>query len=150
MSTLVPDLIRDLPVCNRSERSNMGKKLVTTDKAPQAIGPYSQANLVEAGKYLFCSGQIALTPAGEMVPGAVVEQTEQVLKNLAAVIEAAGATLQQVVKVTVYLRNMDDFAAFNEVYARYFTDIRPARATVEVARLPKDVLVEIDAIAYLE
>lgn len=129
----------------------MGKKLISTDKAPQAIGPYSQANLVEAGKYLFCSGQIALEPtSGALVAGGIVEQTEQVLKNLTAVIDAGGATLHQVVKVTVYLRNMDDFAAFNEIYARYFTEIRPARATVEVARLPKDALIEIDAIAYLE
>ena len=129
----------------------MGKKIVETDKAPQAIGPYSQANIVEAGKLLFCSGQIALDPAtGKLVAGDIQAQTEQVLQNLQAVVTAAGAALQQVVKVTVYLRNMDDFQSFNKVYERYFTDIRPARATVEVSRLPKDAVIEIDAIAYLE
>jgi 2-iminobutanoate/2-iminopropanoate deaminase len=129
----------------------MGKKIVETDKAPQAIGPYSQANIVEAGKLLFCSGQIALDPTtGELVAGDIQAQTEQVLKNLQAVVTAAGATLHQVVKTTVYLRNMDEFQSFNKVYEHYFTDIRPARATVEVSRLPKDAVIEIDAIAYLE
>lgn len=129
----------------------MGKKIVETDNAPQAIGPYSQANIVEAGKFLFCSGQIALDPrSGELVGSDIATQTEQVLKNLSAVIEATGAKLTQVVKVTVFLKDMNNFQTFNEVYARYFTEIRPARATVEVARLPKDALVEIEAIAFLE
>jgi len=129
----------------------MGKKIVETDKAPQAIGPYSQANIVEAGKFLFCSGQIALDPqSGDLVGSDIAAQTEQVLKNLSAVIDAAGAKLTQVVKVTVFLKEMNDFQTFNGIYARYFTEIRPARATVEVARLPKDALVEIEAIAFLE
>lgn len=124
-------------------------EIVSTDKAPGAIGPYSQA--VKAGNMVFCSGQIPIDPStGEFVPGGVVEQAEQVLKNLTAVLEAAGSGLDMVVKTTVFLADMGDFAAMNEVYARYFGESKPARATVQAARLPKDALVEIDCIAILD
>ncbi len=123
---------------------------VATDAAPQAIGPYSQA--IIAGGMVYASGQIALDPATMEIVGGrggddVVEQTARVLENLAAVLEAAGSGLDRVVKTTVYLADMGDFPIMNEEYARHFGDHRPARATVEVARLPKDVRVEIDAIA---
>lgn len=118
---------------------------VATQDAPAAIGPYSQA--VVAGGFLFTSGQIALTPDGELVEGDVARQTEQVFRNLQAVLAAAGAQRSDVVKVGVYLKDMGDFAAMNAVYADWFGEHRPARSTVEVARLPKDVLVEIDLIA---
>ena len=122
---------------------------VSTDKAPGAIGPYSQA--VKAGGMVFCSGQIPIDPAtGEFVSGDVAEQTEQVLKNLSAVLGAAGASLNSVVKTTVFLADMGDFAAMNEVYGRYFSANAPARATVEAARLPRDVSVEIDCIASVD
>jgi 2-iminobutanoate/2-iminopropanoate deaminase len=120
---------------------------VSTDKAPAAIGPYSQATKV--GPFLFTSGQIALKPDGSLVEGGVVEQTRQVFENLKAILSAEGATLSDVVKATVFIKNMDDFAAINEVYAEEFGTHRPARSTVEVARLPKDVLVEIEVIAYI-
>jgi 2-iminobutanoate/2-iminopropanoate deaminase len=119
---------------------------VSTDKAPGAIGPYSQA--VKAGGMVFCSGQIPIDPAtGEFVSGDVAEQTEQVLKNLSAVLGAAGASLNSVVKTTVFLADMGDFAAMNEVYGRYFSENKPARATVQAARLPRDAKVEIECIA---
>ena len=119
---------------------------VSTDKAPGAIGPYSQA--VKAGGMVFCSGQIPIDPAtGEFVAGDVAEQTEQVLKNLSAVLGAAGASLNSVVKTTVFLADMGDFAAMNEVYGRYFSENKPARATVQAARLPRDAKVEIECIA---
>lgn len=119
---------------------------VSTDKAPGAIGPYSQA--VKAGGMVFCSGQIPIDPAtGEFVSGDVAEQTEQVLKNLSAVLGAAGASLNRVVKTTVFLADMGDFAAMNEVYGRYFSENKPARATVQAARLPRDAKVEIECIA---
>jgi 2-iminobutanoate/2-iminopropanoate deaminase len=119
---------------------------VQTDGAPAAIGPYSQA--MECDGWLFCSGQIALDPeSGDVVGETAAEQAQQVLSNLGAVLEAGGASLGSVLKTTIYLADMGDFAAVNEVYASAFGDHRPARATVEVARLPKDVLVEIDAIA---
>ena len=122
------------------------KKIISTNSAPQAIGPYSQA--VEANGFVFCSGQIPLNPETmEVISGGVQEQTEQVLQNLMAVLEAARCSLEQVVKTTVYLKNMEDFVAMNEVYAKYFTNNQPARACVEVARLPKDVLVEIECVA---
>ncbi len=125
------------------------KEIITTARAPQAIGPYSQA--VRAGKLVFTSGQISLDPAtGEFIAGGVREQTEQVLKNLSAVLKAAGAELDQVVKTTVFLADMNDFAAMNEVYGRFFTSKPPARATVQAARLPRDARVEIEAIAVLE
>ena len=121
-------------------------KSVATNNAPQAIGPYSQA--IITGNLVFCSGQIPLDPATmEIVGESITEQTNRVFQNLSGLLEAAGSNLGQVVKTTVYLKNMSDFAAMNEEYARNFGDHRPARAAVEVARLPKDVLVEIDAIA---
>lgn len=120
---------------------------VSTPQAPAAIGPYAQA--VRCGNLLFTSGQIPLTPAGELVAGGIVEQTRQVLKNLEAVLAAAGATFRDVVKTTVFLKDMNDFAAFNEVYASVFGDHKPARSTVQVARLPRDALVEIELIARI-
>jgi 2-iminobutanoate/2-iminopropanoate deaminase len=122
------------------------KQIVSTKDAPQAIGPYSQA--VIAGGFIFASGQIPLDPAtGEFVAGGIAEQTEQVLRNLSAVLEAAGSSLEQVVKTTVFLADMGDFAAMNEVYGRHFRLESPARSTVEAARLPRDARVEIDAVA---
>jgi 2-iminobutanoate/2-iminopropanoate deaminase len=123
-------------------------KPVRTDKAPAAIGPYSQA--VVASGFLFCAGQIALDPAsGQVIAGDVKAQTERVLTNLAAVLAAAGASWRHVVKTTVFLADMNDFPAVNETYARVIGDARPARSTVQVAGLPRGVLVEIDAIAEL-
>jgi len=122
------------------------KEIIATDRAPQAIGPYSQA--VRAGGFLYASGQIPIDPAtGQFVSGGIAEQTEQVLKNLQALLAAAGVGLDQVVKTTVFLADMDDFAAMNEVYGRYFSQASPARATVQAARLPRDARVEIEAIA---
>lgn len=122
------------------------KTIVQTEKAPAAIGPYSQA--VKAGGFVFLSGQVALDPAsGQVVEGDVRAQTERVLKNLQAVLAAAGSPLAAVVKTTVFLTDMNDFAAMNEVYGRFFPSDPPARATVQAARLPKDVQVEIDLIA---
>jgi 2-iminobutanoate/2-iminopropanoate deaminase len=119
---------------------------VSTSEAPRAIGPYSQA--VVAGELVFCSGQVALDPAsGELEGDDVRTQTRRALDNLAAVLEAAGCTRERVVKTTVLLARMDDFAAMNEVYAEFFGNHRPARAAFEVGRLPKDALVEIEAIA---
>lgn len=123
----------------------MTKTVIQTDQAPAAIGPYSQAIAVD--KFIFCTGQIALSPTNEPVPTAVVDQTHRVLRNLQAVLTAAGSDLSNVVKTTVFVKNMDDFAAINAVYAEYFKDKPPARSTVEVSRLPRDVLVEIEAIA---
>ena len=126
----------------------MHREIIATDKAPQAIGPYSQA--VRAGDFLFCSGQIAMDPeTGELIGGDVGAQTERVLNNIQAVLEAAGAGLNQVVRCTVFLADMDDFTAMNEVYGRFFPENPPARAAVEVSRLPKNVGVEIAAVAYL-
>lgn len=123
-----------------------GFENVSTPGAPRAIGPYSQA--IVADGWVFCSGQIALDPAsGEVVPGDVAAQTERVLANLAAVLAAAGASLATVVKTTVFLVDMADFAAMNEVYGRHFGDHRPARATVAVAGLPRGVRVEIECVA---
>ncbi len=122
------------------------KTIVQTDKAPAAIGPYSQA--VKAGGFVFLSGQVALDPvSGQVVEGDVRAQTERVLQNLQAVLAAAGSSLAAVVKTTVFLADMNDFAAMNEVYGRFFSSDPPARATVQAARLPKDVQVEIDLIA---
>ena len=119
---------------------------VSTDGAPGAIGPYSQA--VRCGDWIYCSGQVALDPGtGEMVPGGVEAQTRRVFDNLAAVLAAAGSGLSGVVKCTVYLESMSDFAKVNEVYAGFFKAPYPARACVEAARLPKDALVEVDAVA---
>ena len=122
------------------------KEIISTENAPGAIGPYSQA--VKAGNIVFLSGQIPIDPqTGEFVSGGVAEQTEQVLKNLSAVLEAAGTSLNNVVKTTVFLADMNDFTAMNEVYARYFSENKPARATVQAARLPRDARVEIECIA---
>src|SRR4029453_12901869 len=124
------------------------KEIIATNSAPQAIGPYSQA--VRAGNLIFASGQIPIDPAtGQFVSGGIAEQTEQVLKNLKALFGAAGVGLDQVVKTTVFLADMDDFAAMNDVYGRYFAEASPARATVQAARLPRDARVEIEAIAVL-
>jgi len=124
------------------------KDIIATDRAPRAIGPYSQA--VRAGNLVFASGQIPIDPAtGEFVPGGIAEQTEQVLRNLTAVFEAAGLGMDQVIKTTVFLADMDDFTAMNEVYGRFFSAAPPARATVQAARLPRDARVEIEAIAMV-
>jgi len=125
------------------------KQIIATDRAPRAIGPYSQA--VRAGNLVFASGQIPIDPAtGEFVAGGVAEQTEQVLRNLTSVFAAAGVELNQIVKTTVFLADMEDFAAMNEVYGRFFGEQPPARATVQAARLPRDAKVEIEAIAVSE
>jgi 2-iminobutanoate/2-iminopropanoate deaminase len=122
------------------------KHKIQTQNAPQAIGPYSQA--IRAGQLVFASGQIPIDPAtGQFVAGGIAEQTEQVLKNVAAVLEAAGSSLERVVKTTVFLASMDEFAAMNEVYGKFFGAVPPARATVQAARLPRDARVEIEAIA---
>jgi len=122
------------------------RQIIQTANAPQAIGPYSQA--VKTSGLVFASGQIPIDPAtGQFVPGGIEEQTEQVLKNLSAVLEAAGSGLDRVIKTTVFLADMQEFSAMNEVYGRFFKDAPPARATVEAARLPRDAKVEIEAIA---
>ena len=122
------------------------REVIATSDGPKAIGPYSQA--IKANGFVFLSGQVALDPATqELISGDVAVQTERVLQNLSGILKAAGSSFPQVVKTTVFLKNMSDFAAMNEVYGRYFTQAPPARSTVEVARLPKDVLVEIDVIA---
>jgi 2-iminobutanoate/2-iminopropanoate deaminase len=125
----------------------MSLKIVSTPEAPAAIGPYAQA--VRAGNLLFTSGQIPLTPAGELVTGGIQEQTHQVLTNLKAVLSAEGVNFQNVIKATVFLKDMNQFAEFNSVYASYFEKHTPARSTVEVARLPRDVFVEIELIAAI-
>ncbi len=122
-------------------------KTISTDKAPAAIGPYSQA--IQLGSLLFTSGQIPLDASGQLVEGGIEEQTHQVFANLKAVLEAAGATLQDVIKATVFMKDMNQFAIVNEIYASQFGDHKPARSTVEVARLPKDVFVEIEVIASI-
>ncbi|TCP52706.1 endoribonuclease L-PSP [Tumebacillus sp. BK434] len=126
----------------------MEKNIISTENAPAAIGPYSQA--MKVGNMLFTSGQIPLTPAGDLVTGPIKEQTHQVFQNLKGVLEAAGASFTDVVKATVFIADMNQFGEINEVYAEYFGDHRPARSTVEVARLPKDVGVEIELIAFVK
>jgi 2-iminobutanoate/2-iminopropanoate deaminase len=122
------------------------KEIIATEQAPRAIGPYSQA--IRAGNLVFASGQIPIDPStGEFIAGGIAEQTEQVLKNLTAVFAAAGVTINQIVKTTVFLADMNDFTAMNEVYAKVFSNNPPARATVQAARLPRDAKVEIEAIA---
>lgn len=125
------------------------KKVILTKNAPQPIGPYSQA--VRAGDFLYCSGQIPLHPeSGEIVgPGDVQAQAKQVMENVKCLVEAGGGSLNKVVKTTIFLKNMGDFPKVNEVYGSYFQGSTPARSTVEVARLPKDVLVEIEVVAWL-
>lgn len=122
--------------------------IIQTNKAPQAIGPYSQA--VQVGDFLFASGQIPLTPAGELVTGGIEEQTHQVLQNITALLAEANATLEHVVKTTIFLSDMEDFQAVNTIYSEYFHAHKPARSTVEVARLPKDVRIEIEVIAHVK
>jgi 2-iminobutanoate/2-iminopropanoate deaminase len=122
------------------------REIISTKDAPQAIGPYSQA--IKANGLIFTSGQIAIDPTTQQViSGDVGAQTDRVLRNLSEILEAAGSGLGKVVRATVFLKNMSEFAAMNEVYGKYFSTVPPARSTVEVARLPKDVLVEIDVIA---
>ena len=124
------------------------REVIATSEAPQAIGPYSQA--IRANGFVFVSGQVAIDPATQQViAGDVAAQTDRVLKNLTAILKTASSALEEVVKSTVFLKNMADFSAMNEVYGRYFPSAPPARSTVEAARLPKDVLVEIDVIAVL-
>ena len=124
------------------------REAVSTNNAPQAIGPYSQA--IKANGFLFSSGQVALDPAtNNLITGGIVEQTEQVLKNLTAILQAAGSSWEKVVKTTVFLKDMGQFGQMNEVYGKVCKGAPPARSTVEVARLPKDVAVEIDLIALL-
>ncbi len=124
------------------------KETISTNNAPSAIGPYSQA--IKAGNMIFVSGQIPIDPkTGNFVSDDVKEQTVQVLKNLSAVLEAAGATLNDVVKTTVFLEDMNDFGVMNEIYGEYFVENKPARATVQAARLPRDAKVEIDCIAVI-
>ena len=124
------------------------KDIVLTDRGPKPIGPYSQA--VKSNGLLFVSGQVAIDPrSNEFVPGDIRQQTERTLENLKGILEASGANLHHVVKTTVFLKDMNDFAAMNEVYGRFFSAAPPARSTVQVARLPKDALVEIEVIASL-
>jgi 2-iminobutanoate/2-iminopropanoate deaminase len=127
---------------------NMNKETVVTDKAPKAIGPYEQA--IKVGEFVYTAGQIPIDPnTGNFVPGGIAEQTRQVLENLKAVLEAASSSLDRVVKATVFLKNMGDFAAMNEVYAEYLATAKPARSTVAVAELPRGALVEIDFVAFV-
>lgn len=126
------------------------KLRVATDKAPQAIGPYSQGIRIKCSELLFLSGQIPLDPSsGEVIRGGIELQTRQVLKNLEEILKAGGSSLESVLKTTVYLRNLDDFAKMNEVYQQFFRETPPARSTVGVSRLPRQVEVEIDAIAVV-
>lgn len=121
------------------------KKIISTEQAPAAIGPYSQA--IEVNGFIFTSGVIPIVPStGEIVKGGIEEQAEQAIGNLAALIQASGAKIENTIKTTVYIKNMNDFSIINEIYAKYFTTDFPARSCVEVARLPKDVLIEIEAI----
>lgn len=126
----------------------MNFEIISTDKAPAAIGPYSQA--VKIGNFVYTSGAIPVDPtSGEVVAGGVAEQAEQAIKNLAAVLAGAGTGLDKVIKTTVFIKNMNDFAVINEVYKKFFTSAFPARSCVEVARLPKDVLIEIECVAVM-
>ena len=126
----------------------MTKETVFTNKAPEAIGPYSQA--IKIGSLVFTSGQIPLDPVtGKLISDDIIDQTSQVLKNLEEVLKAAGSSLQKVIKTTIFIQNMEDFGLINEVYGRFFAENPPARSTVEVSRLPKDVKIEIEAIAQI-
>jgi len=127
----------------------MERQIIKTDRAPQAIGPYSQG--VKVGQFLFVSGQIPINPeTGELVKGDIQAETKQSMENLKAIIEEAGATLENAVKVTIFIKDMDQFGLVNETYGQYFPVNPPARACVEVTRLPKDVNVEIEAIVFVE
>ena len=124
------------------------REIVTSDRGPKPIGPYSQA--VKANGFIFLSGQVGLDPkTGEMIPGDIRHQTERTLENIKGILEGSGSNLHHVVKATVFLKDMNDFSAMNEVYGRYFTTMPPARSTVQVARLPKDALVEIEVVAAI-
>lgn len=126
----------------------MNREAIQTDKAPKAIGPYAQA--IKINGFVYTAGQIPIDPkTGNFVEGGIAEQTRQVLENLKAVLEAAGSSLDRVVKATVFLKNMTDFAAMNEVYARYLANAKPARSTVAVAELPRGALIEIDLVALV-
>ena len=126
------------------------KQIIKTPEAPSAIGPYSQGISIPCGKVIYTAGQIAINPkTGELVNGGIVEQTKQALENIKAILIAAGASMEQVIKTTVFLHSMDDFTLMNETYARYFSTNPPARSTVEVARLPKGAKVEIEAVAVI-
>jgi 2-iminobutanoate/2-iminopropanoate deaminase len=126
----------------------MSKKIITTDNAPAAIGPYSQA--VQAGPFLFVSGQIPLDPeTGVLVNGSIQKQTHKVMENVESILAAAGQSMAAITKCTIFMTNLDDFAKVNEIYAGYFKDEPPARATVQVSALPKNVAIEIEAIAYV-
>lgn len=126
----------------------MPKSVISTNDAPQAIGPYSQG--IKLGNVVYTAGQIPLDPSGKMVDGGIAEQADRVMKNLQAVLAASGSSMDRVVKTTCFLANLDDFAAFNEVYGRYFTNMPPARSTVQVARLPAGALVEVECIAEID
>jgi 2-iminobutanoate/2-iminopropanoate deaminase len=126
----------------------LNSSAVQTDKAPAAVGPYSQA--VTAGGFIFCAGQLPINPTTNEVPLTVAEQTRQSLKNLAAILAAAGTSLDAIVKTTVFLKDMNSFGEMNAVYAEFFGAVPPARSTIEAARLPRDVLVEIEAIALAQ
>ncbi len=123
------------------------RKTIHTDDAPAALGPYSQA--VRVGNLLFTAGQVPLRPDGTLVEGSIAQQTEQVMANLKAVLTAAGTDFSHVAKSTCFLRDMDDFAAFNEVYGKFFGDDAPARSTVQVSRLPKDAAIEVELVALI-
>lgn len=124
----------------------MGKEIISTNKGPSAIGPYSQA--VKANGFVYVSGQIAIVPeTGQIVEGGIEAQTHRAMENLKGILEAAGSSLDNAVKTTVFIKNMDDFATVNKIYGEYFSGNYPARACVEVSRLPKDVLVEVEVIA---
>ena len=126
----------------------MSKKVIKTTNASLPVGPYNQA--VAIGNLIYTAGQIPLDKEGNMVPGAIKEQTKQVLENVKAVIEAGGSTLDKVIKATVFLKDLNDFAGMNEIYAQYFkTETAPARTSIQVARIPKDSLVEIEAVAHI-
>ena len=129
----------------------MSKRVISTNKAPQAVGPYSQAVVLDHLKLVFVSGQIAIPPGSkELIKGGIVEETKRVLENLKGILEDSGSSLEKVVKTTVFLRSMDDFGLMNETYNTYFKTNSPARATVQVAALPKGAKVEIEAIGYIE
>jgi 2-iminobutanoate/2-iminopropanoate deaminase len=126
------------------------KSIIKTDEAPQPIGPYSQGIVTDGGKFIFTAGQVGLSPAtGDFVAGGTKEQAQQALENLKAVLKAGGGSLADVVKITVFLKDLNDFAALNEVFALYFTQQQPARSAIQSARLPKEALIEIEAIAVV-